>query len=127
MVATTFAVSSAALAKAGRKVSDQLSGGDVSIGTDFAVDVWLVEAESFINATTRFNWTDQYASLNADTKYILNDTASSLAAMKCISYDMSGYTSRFEATTMLNVLRDNVMRGIDLLKESEVKTFIDEA
>lgn len=127
MVATIFTTSMAAIAKAGRNVSDMISGGDVSIGSDFAVDVWIKEAESVINSITRFNWSDEYSNLNADTRYILDDVASSLAAMKCINYDMSGYTSRNEANLMLNVLRDNANRGIELLKEAEVKVFVDEA
>jgi len=82
------------------------------------------QAESAINAATRKNWTDNYAALNADVKQILKEAASNLAAIYAISYDMSGYSSRAEAETMLNVLKTRFDECVELLKEINVQTFI---
>ena len=41
--------------------------------------------------------------------------------MKIINYDMSGYTSRQEASQMLNVLHDNFSRNLAMLKDDNVK------
>lgn len=124
MVATTLCVSGAALKKAGINVNARLSAGSILEGTDFIVDTWIAEAEGMINSTTRKNWIDNYSTLNTDVKYLLQKAASSLAAMQCISYDMSAYTSSQEAQTMLNYLRDDVSSAMQLLKDKNVEDFI---
>jgi len=82
------------------------------------------EAEAQTIVVGRYDWVTNYASVNANAKLILNDVTSSLAAMKVISYDMSGYTTRGEAQTMLDVLRDNASQGLALLKDQNTDTFI---
>ena len=81
------------------------------------INDFMTQAESTINVATRKNWTDIYSSLNTDVKGILKETASSLAAMYVIIFDMSGFTSRSEAETMLDFLRDTGLRGISILKD----------
>ena len=90
-------------------------------------NVYIKQAESVINCVCRYNFTDTYATLNNDVKYILNDVASSLAAIYVISYDMSGYTTRIEAEDMINVLRDAALRGISILRDQKAVTFINGA
>jgi len=85
---------------------------------------FIAQAESFINCTTRYNWSDAYAGLNADVKALLKLAASNLAAMYVIQFDMSGFSSRVEAETMLDVLRDGFVKAIKLLDSQEVKTFM---
>ena len=92
--------------------------------TQMLVSEFVLQAEGVINAVTRFNWVDAYAALTDDVKHILNQTCSDLAAIYIITYDMSGYTDRVEAETMINVYRESVARGLSLLKNQEVKTFI---
>lgn len=82
------------------------------------------EAEAFINAVTRVNSTGSYSGWTTATKAILQEATSCLAAMNLINYDMSGYTSRLEAQTMLDVLRDRAERCISLLNDDKVKTYI---
>ena len=91
------------------------------------VNDYMTQVESQINAVTRFNWSDEYASLNADTKGLLKEVASNLAAIYVIIYDMSGYTSRIEAEDMINVLRDAALRGLAILRDKKAKEFIDQA
>jgi hypothetical protein len=88
---------------------------------------YVSQAESLINSVTRFNWSDAYSTLNADTKGILKEVASDLAAIYVIQYDMSGFTSRVEAEDMINILRDAALRGLAILRDKKVKEFIDKA
>ena len=97
----------------------------VSVSTTYC-RTYLAEVESEINATCRYNFSDSYESLNSDTKGILRQVASNMAAIYVINYDMSGYTSRVEAEDMVNILRDAALRGLSLLRDKKVTDFIRE-
>ena len=88
---------------------------------------FLAEAESEINVTARYNFSDDYASLNDDTKAILKQAATNMAAIYMIQYDMSGYTSRIEAEDMVNILRDAALRGISILRDIKARDFVNGA
>ena len=88
---------------------------------------FIAQAESEINTICRFNFSDNYAALNADVKQILKEAASNLAAIYVISYDMSGYTTRTEAEDMINVLRDGYLRCISILRDKKAQDFINGA
>ena len=47
--------------------------------------------------------------------------------MDAINYDMGNYNSRAEAETMLDVLDNNIQRGLSLLRDQKRKTFINGA
>lgn len=91
------------------------------------INDFISQAESEINAITRFNWSDGYAALDVDVKGLLTQAASNLAAIYVINYDMSGYSSRTEAENMVNILRDAYLRAVSLLRDQKVKTFIEGA
>lgn len=95
--------------------------------TEAYINDFMTQAESHINATTRFNWSDVYSTLNVDVKGILKLAASNLAAMYVIQYDMGGFTSRREAETMLDVLRDGLSVAIKELKDIKKQTFMNNA
>lgn len=95
--------------------------------TEAYLNSFVAQAESIINAVCRYNFSDTYATLNGDVKALLTQVASDLAAMYAIQYDMSGYTSRYEAETMLDMLRDSALRGLGLLRDQKVVTFINGA
>lgn len=84
-----------------------------------------LRAESIINVATRRNWSDDFAGLNIDVKQILSDFCSSFVAIEAIAYDMSGYTSRIEAEDMINILRDSMLRNMQILRNKNSETFID--
>lgn len=112
----------------------QKAGANVSTTLNAATDTTFVysnafigQAESVINVMTRYNWSDDFAGLNVDVKKILTDTASNLAGIYCIQFDMSGYSSRGEAESMITVLRDAAMRNINILRDKKSETFIDGA
>jgi len=120
--------SGAVLQKAGDGVSADLTGaGNVGESADTIIGRFISGAQATINAVTRINYCDTYATLNEDVKYILEDVCTSLAAIHCISYDMSGYTSTTEAQSMIDIQRDNALRGMSLLKDKKQTTFINDA
>lgn len=88
---------------------------------------YVTQAESLINSVARYNFSDNYASLNADTKAILKEVASNIAAIYVITYDMSGFTTRTEAEDMINILRDAALRGLSVLRDKKAQTFINDA
>ena len=90
-------------------------------------DDYTAQAESLINAMTRYNWSDAYAGLNVDVQGILKEAASDLAAIYVISYDMSGFNSRIEAEDQINVLRDSFLRAISILRDKKTQKFMIEA
>lgn len=88
---------------------------------------FMTQAESLINATCRYNFSDNYAALNADVKALLKEVASDIAAIYVIQYDLSGYTSRTEAEDMINILRDAALRGLSILRDKKTVDFINGA
>ena len=117
----TFCTSSAIIVKAGANASS------TAIASAAILETFSDSAESTINVATRKNWNTAFATLDVDVKSILEETAASLAGSNIITYDMSGYTSRGEAESMITVLRDNYMRNIQLLKEIKRQTFMENA
>ena len=95
--------------------------------TEVYINDFMLQAESTINSTIRFNFSDAYAGLNADVKGILTDIASRLAAIDVITYDMSGFVTRTEAENMVNIHRDAALRGLSILRDMKVKDFINAA
>jgi len=112
----TLATSGAVVFKAGANVSTAF--------TEAQYDYAILQSEATINSMTRYNWIDEYPTLSADVKYILEETVTNLAAVYLINYDMSGYTSRGEAESMINVLRDAAIRGITTLTDIKKQTFM---
>lgn len=102
------------------------AGASATSKAEAYVNSYVAQVESQINASCRFNFSDVYSTLNDDTKGLLKEVASNLAAIYVIQYDMSGYTSRIEAEDMINILRDAALRGIALLKEKKVSDFVRE-
>ena len=113
-----FCTSAAIIRKAGAAANTTI------IASGSALAEWCSYAEQVINSTMRYDFITNISLLNANTKQILGDVASSLAAMQVISYDMDGYTSLSKAQTMLDVQRDMVERGMNLLKDKNVEEFL---
>src|SRR3990167_7983359 len=99
----TLTTSGAIMIKAGKNRSSDISGTDLSLLSDFA--------EAFIFVSTREDWVTDYATVSTNAKPILSDVASSFAGNIWISYEMSGYTSRSEAQTMLDINDDKIKAG----------------
>ena len=82
-------------------------------------------AEGVIASTTRNDWVDSYAGLSANVKNILDDTASNLAGIHAVTFDMDAAgVSRIEAEDRINVLRDGALRNLSILRDKKVQDFI---
>ncbi len=112
----TFTTSEGILIKAGENNSVRSSSISSGILLQFSN-----EAEAIINAETRKDWIAEYGNIGANFKDALGIAASSLAGNMVIIYNMSGYTSRAEAQTMLDVNRDNYRIAVAVLKGSKTK------
>jgi len=82
------------------------------------INDFMTQAESYINVSTGYNWSDAYSGLNVDVKGILKEAASNLAAVYVIQFDMSGFTSRIEAEDMINILMYRFNQCMKVLRES---------
>lgn len=105
----------------------QRKAGNLASATSKAeayVNDFMTQAESFINVTTKKNWSDIYSTLNVDVKGILKECASNLAAIYVIQFDISVFTSRIEAEDMINILYRRAMDCIKILREQPNETFI---
>ena len=88
------------------------------------INDYMTQVESIINCTIRYNFSDNYSTLNVDVKNILKQIASDLAAIYIIQFDMSGFPTRAEAENRINVLRDAALRGLSLLRDMKTRDFI---
>jgi len=91
---------------------------------EFARDA-CKQAECTLNARTKKNWSNIYSTISEDLKEILNRIVSNIAAMEGINADMSGFTSRLEATSMIDYLRWGTEKLINELKKDDLKNFIE--
>jgi len=111
----TLCTSGAAVAKAGANANATI----VLSGATLAK--WSDEAEGALCMRTRKDWVTAYGTVHTTFLGTLSDCCSDLIAMKIINYDMSGFTSRLEAQTMLDVLRDNLIKNLDVLREDSTQ------
>lgn len=93
----TLTTSGAVALKAGTNVNSTI------IASGAAVSEAIAQAESFTTMTARIDFVDDYTTYDNNFKKVLDDAVSSYAAIALINYDMSGYTSRAEAQTMIDV------------------------
>ena len=93
-----------------------------------ATDVYVLDVEAKINALTRYDWSTKWPTMSGNVGAgILTETGAALCAIKVIQYDMSGFTSRYEAETMLDVLRDTALTNMAILRNKNTETFINGA
>lgn len=104
---------------------NQKSGANVSASyTDTMKTQCLLQAENFVNVATRYNFSDNWGSLNVDVKYLVTEVTASIVAIEAIKYDMSGYTTRVEAEDMINVLWARIQECMKLLVDQKGITYM---
>jgi len=89
-----------------------------------------LRAESIINVLCRYNFSDNYGSLNADVKGILSDFCSSFVAIEALTYKPTGddgTLSRIEFEDRINILRDSMLRAMSILRDKKQQDFINAA
>ena len=82
------------------------------------------EAEGFVCLSSRYDWVTNYASVSTIGKTTLKEATSSWAAINAIQTDMSGFTSKEEAQTMLDVLWSKCVECINLLRDEKFRDFV---
>ena len=115
MTSWTLTTSAAAIAKAGYGANSTIVASTATLAR------WSDDAEGELNAATRYDWVTNIGSVGTYFKPILSQAVSSLVANEIIKYNMAGYTSRFEAQTMLDVNVDNYKRCVEILKDEKNK------
>jgi hypothetical protein len=105
----TLCDSGAVKLKAGKNVSADLTPAQYTL--------MINQAESDIVMEMRADVVAGYAGYTDSKKKILEDATSSKAALVAINYDMSGYTSRTEAQTMLDLNSEIYSNAIKKLKD----------
>ena len=115
----TLSTSGAAISKAG------LNANAAIIASVATLAKWSDQAEAQIAVLTRKNWVTDYAAVTTNFKPVLDDAVSDLIAMRIVNYDMSGYTGKREAETILDVLRDSFSRILSVLDKDNVKEVMD--
>lgn len=111
----TLCNSGAVKLKAGANVSTALTAENYT--------TLINQAESFIAVNSQYDWVTNYGNIDANTKAVLEEAASSHAAIGAINYDMSGYTSRTEAQTMVDINYNKVVDCLNLLRDNKFVTF----
>lgn len=88
-------------------------------------NVYIKKAEGKVCLDTRYDWVTNYSSVSDIGKEILREAVSCYTAVMVIHQDMSGFTSRQEALTMVNILwaryKDIINRIAD---DNKYKEFI---
>ncbi|HUU87151.1 MAG TPA: hypothetical protein VMX17_05285 [Candidatus Glassbacteria bacterium] len=100
------------------------TGANATAKAEAATDVYVLEVESYVNVVARYNFSDNYATLNADVKDLVKEITSNLCAIYVIQWDMSGFTSRIEAENMINILWARAQQGIEAIKDPQFITWI---
>lgn len=114
----TLCINADVLKKAGANASTTATG-------EAYTNVFIKMAEAQLSSSARYDWVTNYSSVSTIGKQILKDAASSYAAVLAINYNMSGFTSRQEALTMVNILWAGFQKCINLLeKDNNYKDFI---
>lgn len=114
----TLCTSGAAINKAGTNVSA------TAIASAALLDQFSDDAEGLISSTSRFDFVTNFASLATNAKVVLARIASALIAMDLVNYSIPSYKTRSEAETILDVLNDQANKGLSLIKDQKVTTFI---
>lgn len=114
----TLCTSGSAIHRAGENVDSTIatSGSALADYSD--------EAEARIAATARYDVVTNYGSLTSVGKKILQELAANMIAEKMINYNLSGYTTLGEGTTMLNVLKTNINELTQMIIEEKIKTYL---
>ena len=91
------------------------------------INQYMTEAESLINVTTNYNWSDAYSALNVDVKGILKMAASEVAAAQVEAYDLDAI-GRNTALASINKHLTVYNMCIAILKDkTNVQPFMTEA
>ena len=116
----------ATIAEVQRKVGIDAATAGTDPNSDDFINQFLLEGESLINSTVRFNFSDAFAGLNTDVKSILGMALTAWAAIGVIRFDLDAH-GRATALTMINSLLFEYNTAIAQLKDKKTEDFIRKA
>ncbi len=106
---------------------DQKTGANVSAAfTDVMKTAALLQAESVVNGFARYNFSDNWGTLNVDVKYLITNITASMVAIEGIGYDLDTY-GRTVAEDKITILTNDVQRNLSILKDKKVQDFVNGA
>lgn len=112
-MAWTLCSSYAAINKAGANANASV------VASGSILEEWSEEVEGYICAECHTDFVTNYSSLETGIQRALAEVSSSMIASNIIFYDMSGYTDRREAETILDVLDERITTGLNTLKDKK--------
>jgi hypothetical protein len=99
------------------------NASSVSVAEGYT-NVYILEAEGFVCVSSRYDWITNYASVSAIGKEFLRQITAALAAIEVMKYNPSGYTSKSEFQTMVDINYSVVVEGINLLRDDNFRNFV---
>ena len=111
-----FCTSGSAIAKAGKNANATI----IASGSTLAN--WYDEAEALVCDTARVNLSG--ANLTHPGKQIISMIISAKIAQNIVAYDTTSYVLSREAETILDKLEDEVSKGLKLIEDQKVKTYM---
>jgi hypothetical protein len=100
------------------------AGAGATSSAEAYTNVYIKKVEGFISVNARYDLVTNYTKVSEIGKEFLRDLASSWAAIYVIQYNMSGFFSRVEYQTMLEVLWGFVTEGVNLIRNDMFRKFI---
>lgn len=116
-MAWTLCTSGAAVAAAGTFVNTSIQGNATEL------DNFSNQAEGAICAECHTDFVSNYANFDTEIQNALQTICAAKIAKKLVKYDMSGYTDRREAETILDVLDDEESKGLQTLNKKQFQRF----
>lgn len=118
MTSFNMCTSGAIILKAGALVNSTIAVSGSAL-KQFADD-----AEGVINTVARIDYSTDFAGLSTNKKLFLAGLCSDIAGFNLVDYDTSGYQSLGAAQTKLDVLQNNINRGLSLIRDKKQTDFI---
>jgi|TARA_Y100000310_G_scaffold145221_1_gene144567 hypothetical protein len=88
-------------------------------------DKYVLAVEALINAKTKVNWSEQWATISGSaTAAILTEASANLCAIHAIKQDMTGYATLAYATKTVDMCRDAHNRAMISLADVKVQEFL---
>lgn len=110
--------SGAAIHKAGENADATI------IASGSALADYYDEAIAFACVAARKDVQTNFSSLTNPGRKLIQEIVTCHIAQQIIKWNMGVYTSRGEATTMLNILESSIQRNVALLKDDNHKTYL---
>ena len=88
-------------------------------------DELIEKAEGFVSTSSRYNWVNNWANVSGMVGAgVVQDTVACHAAISVIQNDRSGFFSRLDAQTGLDILYSKLVDNINLLRDEKFRTFV---